>query len=297
MTETETPTNQSPEQPAVPPAGRSKLNRGWVLKIGVIALAALFLAAWFWYDASIVFPARGERSAEWFELDYLRNAEQAGMLAAASIDDPGAALEDAGDPDRLAGMSESRRVLEQSKRAWLESLTLINALDPARTTFPRGEWATARERLNDLEARLATGEQPKPLEAKDIPIQWLMFGFCGLVGALMVLHIFRVSQRVYSWEPDGMKLSLPGGAVLTPDDIEVFDKRRWDKFLIYLRIDQSHAQLGGRELKLDLLRHTNLESWILAMERQRFPESAEEARAEDAGTDADGGPGEPETDA
>jgi len=263
------PEDQAPgPDPAAEP-GSSTLNRGWVVKIGIIALGAYLLAGWFYYDATIAFPARGERSAQWFELDYLRAADEAGTLGSAGIDDPVGELADAPGVEELARLSESRRSLESAKRSWLDSLRVIDALEPERTRIPREGISSARERLGELETQLASRNQPKPLDAKDIPVQWLMFYVCLAVGILVTVHILRVSRQIYRWDPAGAKLSLPGGAVLTPGDIDEFDKRKWDKFLIFLKIAQSHEKLGGRELKIDLLRHTNVESWVLAMEREK----------------------------
>lgn len=279
------PEDQAPgpgPDPAAEP-GASTLNRGWVAKIAIIAIGAYLLAGWFYYDATIAFPARGERSALWFELDYLRAADEAGTLGSAGIEDPVGALADAPGVEELARLSESRRSFESAKRSWLESLRVIDALDSERTTIPRDGVSSARERLGDLETQLASRNQPKPLDAKDIPVQWLMFYVCVAVGVLVTIHIVRISRQVYRWDPEGSRLSLPGGAVLTPDDIDEFDKRKWDKFLIFLKVAQSHDKLGGQELKIDLLRHTNVESWVLAMERAKAGDEVGAAPAADNG--------------
>ena len=105
-------------------------------------------------------------------------------------------------------------------------------------------------------------------------MQWLFVVVCLGVGLALTGLILKVKSRTYGWEPVEQRLFLPGGASLVPADIAEFDKRKWDKFLIFLKIKPGHQPLGGREIRLDLLRYNPLEEWILAMERTAYPGNA-----------------------
>ncbi|HRJ51012.1 MAG TPA: hypothetical protein PKU91_10780, partial [Phycisphaerales bacterium] len=161
---------------------------------------------------------------------------------------------------------------DQSKLSWLEQLNLIGRLKPEYTTT-----ADARAQLEELRNIWSTSRASAPSELSwyDIPAQWVIMAV-GVGFGLYLFSLLVVVRRTrYGWEPDHQRLHLPGGATLVPADVEVFDKRKWDKFLIYLKIRPSHERLGGREICLDLLRYTPLEEWVLTMERTAFPESVE----------------------
>lgn len=79
-----------------------------------------------------------------------------------------------------------------------------------------------------------------------------------------------------------MRLGVPGGASVVPADVEVFDRRKWDKFLVFLKIKPEHPQLGGKEVKLDLYQYEPLEAWYLEMHRSARPEDFAEEDAEKA---------------
>ena len=74
-----------------------------------------------------------------------------------------------------------------------------------------------------------------------------------------------------------------------PDELEPFepaqaDKRKWDKFIVFLKVREGHDTLGGQEVRVDTYRHAHVEGWILEMERTAFPpEEGEEASPEPAG--------------
>ena len=54
-------------------------------------------------------------------------------------------------------------------------------------------------------------------------------------------------------------------------DVFRVDKRKWDKFIVFLRIKGSHPQLGGQEVRIDTYQHSLVEDWVLAMEEKAFP--------------------------
>lgn len=250
------------------------INRGWMTKMVIIGLFMFGFGFWGLYDALKAYPARGERAASYFQHEFLRQLDARGdgsILTRSSISDP--ALDYAQLSERRA--SGTLLADDQPKLLWLEQLKLIGKLKPEYTTL-----TDARKRLDELKAEWSTSTAaPQELSWYDIPAQWLITAVGIGVGIYLFGLIAVVRGTRYGWEPDSQRLHLPSGAILAPSDIEVFDKRRWDKFMIYLRIKPGHQQLGGREIVLDLLRFSPLEEWVLAMERTAFPESAEEPPA------------------
>jgi hypothetical protein len=246
----------------------TRLNRPWLVKMVLFFALLLFFGLYGLYDAMIAYPQRGLRHASYQEWQYLDAARVANQLDAQSVSvpDPRAELQ------RLSALEPARfGPLDGPRLEWLRSLQRAGALRPETTTI-----ADARARYTQLNTQWAnTTAQPKPLAAFDIPVQWL-FVVIGLGGVLWMLVLFAsVARQRYSWDPQTRTLTLPGGQALTPADAEDFDKRKWDKFLVFVKVKPSHPTLGGRELKLDLYRHTPLESWVLEMERAAFPDRSE----------------------
>lgn len=248
------------------------INRGWMTKMVVICLFMFGLGAWGLYDGLKAYPERGERAASFFQHEYLRQLDAKGdgsILTKSSVADPDAEF-DRLDEGMKSGLLKGE---DLAKYKWLEQLKMIGKLKPEYTTV-----SDARKTLNELGSRWSTSNTaPQELSWYDIPAQWLISAF-GLGFAIYLIGLVAVVRATrYGWEADAQRLHLPSGATLVPADIEVFDKRRWDKFLIFLKIKDSHQTLGGREISLDLLRYSPLEEWVLAMERTAFPESAEDA--------------------
>lgn len=96
----------------------------------------------------------------------------------------------------------------------------------------------------------------------------------------MLLHIIAVASKKYTWEPASLRLGVPGGSSVVPADVELFDRRKWDKFLVFLKIKPEHPQLGGKEIKLDLYQYEPLEAWYEQMHRSARPEDFVEDDAE-----------------
>ncbi|MEM1330779.1 MAG: hypothetical protein AAGG07_09485 [Planctomycetota bacterium] len=252
------------------------LSRNWLVRMGIIIVAFAGFGLWGLYDATVAYPARGERAANWLELSYLQQSQDAGRLGAAGIADPVSSLAQVTERIDEGNVSESDRAVLTSRKAWLEQLRVVGKLTAASTDFPRNEAATPRERLEALTQELANREQPKPLSAYDILVQWVIFGVCIGIAGLMVLHVLRIAGQRYRWDASAQRLSLPGGVSLVPADLEDVDKRKWQKFIVFLRVRADHDKAGGQELKLDLLRHAMLEDWILEMERTQFPDRVED---------------------
>ncbi len=251
---------------------RTGLGRAWKLKILIFTVLLLGLGVWGAYDAYVAYPARGRLHERFMLLEYLRQADAELRIGQASVEDPASELR------RLRG-ADTLSDLERRRLEWLVSLSRIENLGsiareneaelarweanlraerrPTQTLF-----VNPRELLERLDRELATANQPKRLAGYDIPLQYA-FMIGGLVGGALLLVLFvRVKSRVYRYEPADQRLILPGGQTITPDEIEEVDKRKWHKFLVFLRLRDRPG-----ELKLDLYRHDPLEAWVLEMER------------------------------
>lgn len=245
----------------------TKPNRPWLLKLAIFTVALLGFGLYGLYDAKIAYPNRGINHSSYLLYQYLEAAKGENWSdARTTVEDPVnelKALRDKGG-EKLTGA-------EGARFAWLKSLSVVGRLTPEYTSIGK-----PADSLAEMKKTWTTGtgarSAPKPLAAYDIPVQWL-FTFIGLGGgAALLLHILRVMARKYKWDPEAKALQLPDGSTLTPEDIEDFDKRKWDKFLIFLKIKAGHSPHGGKELKLDLYQHSPLESWVLEMERIAFPD-------------------------
>jgi hypothetical protein len=264
------------------------ISRNWLAKMTLFIAAFIGLGIWGLVDAVWVYPARGERYAEFMQFQYLAAQNDAGQLLRSSIEDPRAEYErlqqeaDELRDELAASAPESvarRRVeAELDKLAWLRSLAVISQLEPERTRIE-----APTERLETLEAEWATREQPKGLSALDIPTQWLfvVIGFGG--GLWMLLVVLRVLKTKFRYDEAEHRLVLPGGESFTPSEIQEVDKRKWDKFFVTIKLED------GSSHKLDLLRYQPLEQWVLEMEKlspNYEPPEEDEAEAARESTNA-----------
>jgi hypothetical protein len=262
---------------------KAPLNPRWRLKLGVIALVVFLVGCWGLWDATSVYPNRGKKFAEWAQWQYLLQAKKADsedfgiFLNESSISDPQQEYDYLSAPDRQsqnradAANPSSPRTLRASRQAalyqWLEALKVVGMLDAEHTTIE-----SPQSKLDELQAKWSKiATQPKPLSAFDLMTQWLIMGVCYLITLWMIVHMMRVASKRYAWDPETMTLTLPGGASITPEDLEEVDKRKWDKFIVFLKIKDSHPQLGGQEVKIDTYQHQLVEDWVLAMEEKAFP--------------------------
>jgi len=250
-----TPADQA--VPASTQITRTTLARRWVRKTVIFLSIFFVLGVWGLYDAVWLYPTRGRTDAEYRRFAYLQQSERDRRLGDASIPDPVA---------RYAQLREasSGSDLDRVKLEWLQSLSRVGMLTPEQTTFanPAGE-------LERLRKEWTSKEKPNPLNAWDIPFQWVItaVGFAG--AAWVLVGFFRTKGQVYRWEPGSRRLTLPSGVSLVPGEIAEFDKRRWHKFFVTIVAEQ------GRRHELDLYKHEPLEQWVLEMEQARFPEPAE----------------------
>lgn len=290
MSDAATPTTESAT------ATTSRVSRKWTLKMIAIAVFLGGFGLWGLYDATVAYPRRGERAAEFLEFQYLENFRQSRppLDHRAGIADPAAELA------RLRENSTAD-LADCAARTWLEQLALVGRLDgPTATAIPRTDFRgaaipDAEARLRDLAQRFTTGEQtkaPSPLSRWDIPVQWLITAAGLGLGLWMLVLVVRVKAKSFAFDPATMRLTLPGGASFVPGDVEDFDKRKWHKFYVTVRIKPGHPDLGGKGVELDLLRYEPVEEWVLAMERAAFPDrvAAEEAAKAAAEAKADATP-------
>jgi hypothetical protein len=281
------------EQSPAPAAQRTRLGSKWLGKTLIFMLVLIGFGFWGLWDATVVYPNRGIEYADNARWQYLKAARGAGMLYSAGVADPAAAYERVSDPEtlkanRIAALdskspNQPRALMDERLYAWLDGLHTLGRLKPELTAIAKPD-----EELADLERKWGTRTQPKPLAKWDLPVQWL-FTVVGLGGGLaLAVLVLRVKSRSFGWDAATQRLTLPDGSTLVPADIAEFDKRKWDKFLIFLKVKPDHPKHGGKELKLDLYRYVPLEEWVLAMERTAFPEHAPapaEAPPEQAGAE------------
>lgn len=260
---------------------RTRLGRSWITKISIMAIVSLAFGLWGLYDALVVYPGRGNRAAQALELQYYKAFEQekGAITRDISVDDP---------KTRLATLKQNpaRSSRDEALYQWLDALDTIGKLTAENTTIPRTdsfrgvEISTPAERYRDLSA-IKTPDTP--LAKWDIPIQWLIFAVGTGVGLYLSVLIMRVAGKSYRWNPTTQELHLPDGSRILPADIDEFDKRKWDKFLIDLKVRLGHDRLSGKIVRLDLYRYDPLESWVLEMEKTRFPQAdADKAIPEDS---------------
>jgi hypothetical protein len=273
----------------------SNVSRKWTIRMIVISTVLIAFGLWGLWDAVRVYPARGALAAEWLEFQYLEEFSRSRppLDARAGVGDPAAERE------KLSRMMQEKGQLppvDEAAVRWLDALKLIGKTDgPRATAIPRedfrgGEGSTvsdARTRLDFLRAKFTTasGERvtaPSPLSPWDIPVQWLIMALGVGIGGYVALLIFRVKSRVFRFDPESRTLTLPGGATISPADIEDLDKRKWHKFYVLLVLKKDHPTLAGQAIELDLLRYEPVEAWVLEMEKAAFPDRA----AQDPGASA-----------
>ena len=285
MTEEGTP---GQDTPAVDPLQRraTSLARRWVLKTLIITIVALGFGVWGLIDALIVYPNRGERVASYHLWKYLESLDEPtyGITEVIASDTPVDDLRELREREeslRSDLNSSSNRLRKDAERdlyrlQWYEALAVIGRLNTERVTIEN-----PGEKLNELDAEwVSDPTAPKPLASYDIPVQWVfvVVGFGG--GIFGVFFFANVSRKKYAWDPDEMRLTLDDGNTLVPADVEVFDRRKWDKFLYFLRIKDGHPKLAGQEIKVDLYRYEPLEEWLVAMHKHEYPEDFEEEPAD-----------------
>lgn len=271
---------------------KAPLNPRWIFKLLIITLVVFVVGAWGLWDASSVYPARGVRHANWAQWQYLEQAKKANdedfgvFVRESSVTNPAEELARLSEPDTKARNAQdaatatSPRTLRASmlstRLAWLEALKVVGQLDEEHTMIE-----SPQRELDALKDYWQTaGSVPKPLHAFDLVVQWMIMVLCWSIALVMFVHILRVRSKKYAWQADSMTLTIPSGKSITPDDLDEVDKRKWDKFIVFLKIKASHASLGGKEISVDTYQHLLIEDWILAMEEKAFGSQEDEDDAE-----------------
>ncbi len=268
---------------------KAPLNPRWAFKLGIITFVVFIVGAWGYWDASSVYPNRGIRYADWAKWQYLEqgklaNSEDFGIfIRDSSVPNPVEELERLQEPETKtrnltdAGNSSSSRHLRASmlvaRLNWLEALKVVGMLDAEHTVFESPD----RER-DALVEKWRSASVPKPLHNLDLIVQWMIMAICWFIALLMFVHILKVRMKRYAWDAGSMTLTLPGGQSITPDDLEEVDKRKWDKYIVFLKLKSSHVSLADKEVAVDTYQRKFIEDWILAMEDKAFG-SQEEADA------------------
>lgn len=273
---------------------KTSLRPMWLIKMGIFFIVGMVFFVWGYLDATTIYPKRAETYSQFMLKSYLQQASETDpkpiALLGASVMDPAAALE------RLESAPQgSLSPLDASKLIWLESLKILhgdlseltaqNNAAAAENGKPTEDTVTffvnPPETLRAL-APLDGRTPPAKLATYDIPVQWAI----TLVGLLVVLVTgFRVITTLpvrYWYDPATRTLTLPGRRELTPDDIALVDKRKWDKFYVFLKLKDS-----GEEIRLDLYRFIPLEQWILDMEphTEGYEPDEDDDEAEDGSAD------------
>lgn len=289
---------QRPREPMMDPHATdaatqsTKLNRRWLIKMFIFLIALTGLGLWGLVDALVVFPNRGRESTEYLLKTYLEEADRNGQLLRTSVEDPAAELQRLRDATNLTDV-------ERARLKWLEALALVanlskisshNKAELSKPMDQRSETPTTfpdpKARLDLLTQKWATQKAPKPLSGFDIPMQWV-FVVVGFGGALyMATFLLRTSRVKFYFQPEERRLTLPTGKSFTPADMEDIDKRLWHKFFLFVTLND-----GSPEIKLDLLRYSPLEAWILEMWEHSpnyVPEEEESEATEPSAPDSEG---------
>lgn len=271
---------------------KAPLNPKWTFKLVIITVFVLGFGILGLYDAVVKYPARGERFADWAKWQYLEAAENAGseqfgiFERETSVADPVAELarlnedqtrqRNATDAQNQSSSRHLRATMYNTRRDWLSGLKTIGQLTPERTTIDN-----SKDELDALKTKWASEtSNPKPLKGYDIPSQWGIMVVCGFVGIWMLIHVLKVMGQKFSWEASTKTITVPGPISIAAADLEEVDKRKWDKFIVFLKLKDSHASHAGKEIKIDTYQHGLVEDWILAMEADAI-ESGEPDSQED----------------
>jgi len=256
---------------------KAPLNPKWTFKLFIITFFVIGFGALGLYDAVIKYPARGERFADWAKWQYLDAAKSAGteqfgiferetsvtdpVEELARLSDSEAMRRNASDAQNTTSSRRLRATMYNTRLQWLKGLKTIGQLTPENTIIE-----SPNDTLDALAAKWAAESSPKPLKGYDIPSQWGIMVICWFVGGWMLLNIIKVLGQKFSWHAETMTLMVPGPLAITPANIEEVDKRKWDKFIVFIKLNDTHGSHAGKEIKIDTYQHALVEDWILAME-------------------------------
>lgn len=270
----------------------STIGMRWARRMIIFAALLLGLGVWATWDAFSVYPKRGRAFAEWAEWQYLL------ALKEESRSDPGIMTRNAPVTDPKAELSRLRsdemarqRMYMAARYEWLRALSLVGLLTPENTNYSA---LAPRQREEQLSQSWATRDKPAALRGYDIPSQYLMMTVGYGFGAYILFLLVRVAVTKYRWNPATKAITLPNGATIAPPDLAEVDKRKWDKFIVFLKIRPGVERVGDTSIRVDTFRHGMIEEWILEMERQAFgPQEGPPADASAGEVDAQPPPENP----
>ncbi|MBL4809253.1 MAG: hypothetical protein JKY43_04240 [Phycisphaerales bacterium] len=257
---------------------KAPLNRKWSIKLFIITFFVIGFGGLGLYDAVVKYPARGERFADWAKWQYLDAAKNAGtedfgvfernssvpdpVAEYTKLSDPEIMRRNASDAQNQASTRQLRATMYNTRYQWLNGLKIVGQLTPEHTIIENPSEALAQSRALWTSA----SSIPKPLKSYDIPSQWLIMILCWGIGFWMLVNIIKVIGQKFSWDAKSMTLTVPGPIEITPENIDEVDKRKWDKFIVFIKLNATHSSHGGKEIKVDTYQHALVEDWILAME-------------------------------
>lgn len=268
----------------------------WLGKVLIGLLVCVGFAIWSAYDAFSLYPAKQRTYIDHTELQYLDAFSSPGAppLTAgnASISDPAQTYSD------LSSKQRDRQplsTLEQARLEWLDAISILHSLDqltaenqqaPALNTSSTDLKRTLtlynkpRSRLDELTRALQGRGKPTGLAAYDIPLQYVFLVVSTGLSLWLLYLLARVVPRKYRFDYETLTLTTPDADTITPDRIVDVDRRKWDKFLLFIRLEGEQ-----QERRFDLYRYVPLEDWLLAMEKaspnvEAPPEEPEEEAAQ-----------------
>lgn len=277
----------------------TRIRPMWLGKVLVGLIVCFGFAVWSAYDAIWLYPSKQRDYIEHTELQYLGALRAEGSRAFtasnASVPDPAEtrrALRDM----RSEGRSPS--TVESARLEWLNAIAILHSLDalasenqeagpvdptsgaPNKRTLTLYNNPEARWRELDT-ARQAVGNV-SGLAAYDIPLQYLFLVVSSGLSIWLVILLVQVVPKKYRFDPETLTLTTPEGTKIVPDQIIDVDRRKWEKFLLFIRL-----QGESEERRFDLYRYIPLEDWLLAMEKasphvEAPPDEPEDTPAEDS---------------
>ena len=273
----------------------TSISRKWFLKLGAFWIVCVGITIWGLADGLVIYPARGERVAQHTLMSYLEFLEGNRRLRpdTANVLDPATELSDL-EAAREAN-PESLSELDMARLQWLQSLDRIHSMgsltrqneaemtDGTLNADTVTMFVRPRDTLTELQAEIGTQNPPKELKVWDIPSQFALAAVFGLAALGLTWRIATTLPVKYRYEPGTMTLHMPGGVAITPADIEVVDKRKWDKFFVTLELK------NGMSYTLDLMRFEPLEAWFLEMERHTEGYEPEDDEADEVEVASGGG--------
>ncbi len=261
------PTPEATEPNPADSATKSKVSFRWLRKMLIVWVIFAGAGAYFAYDGFLAYPARGRAFLEFALNDYLVAAAAENNLTpiGVSVQDPADQLRRLNDTDPGA-----RTPFEQQQHIWLTALSRVENLDAIATqnaALQPGQgsptvFPTPVATLQTVQAATSNQQPPAPLSAYDIPSQHIIWVLCAILLAWLTAKIIGAYSKAYRFNHDTLELTLPSGQSFTPDQITDVDKRKWDKYLVFMTVQG----IDG-EIKFDGLKYDYLEHWVLKMEK------------------------------